>query len=48
MIDSLLSVLWILLDNAELLRDACWFAVAAGAWVFVGAFGLFVIWVFSG
>jgi hypothetical protein len=43
---DLLLLLWLLLDNAEALRDACLFAVAAVSWLAAGGLGLFVMWFF--
>lgn len=44
---DLILLLWLLLDNAELLAHACLFAVAAVAWVIMSVFGLWIVWIFS-
>jgi hypothetical protein len=44
---NFLFILWLALDNAELVVHACLFAVAAISWLAAGALGLFLIWLFN-
>jgi len=43
---DLATILWLLLDNAELLRDACWFGMAACVWCMAAAI-VGMIWAFT-
>jgi hypothetical protein len=45
--DQVIFILWLLLDNAELIARACLFAVAAVSWLAAGGLGLLVIWIYS-
>lgn len=43
MTEYLWVIVWMLLDNAEQVFDACLFGVIAGCWWALSLFGLFVI-----